>query len=346
MALKMKKNWIRITLLFLLTGILLFFFFRSLEWSEVWRSMAEVKPLLFVLVVLLAPVNLLTRAIRWDYLLRHEKKGITLYSRFAATAVGFTVTYLLPGRLGELAKPLFLAYKENMKKGFVLGTQLVERIFDIFTNCFLLGVFLLFNSLYSSSFNPDKQTYAILKWSGIGGVVFATIMMLLILSLYFYREKTMSVISRLLKPFPKKVTASIIKLLDEFFEGLKFFHSLRNLIVYILLSLVVWLGIDFFYWIVFFAFGLSVPYAAIIPYVFMTAVGASIPTPGMVGGYHYFSKLGLTAFFPISDSKAAGMTIVVHALQLVITCLIGYAILWKEGISLLQIRKLGENGDR
>lgn len=333
-------------MLFALTGILLFFFFRSLDWAEVWRSMSEVKPLLFILVVLLAPVNLLTRAIRWDYLLRHEKEGVSLYSRFAATAVGFTVTYLLPGRLGELAKPLFLAYKENMKKGFVLGTQLVERIFDIFTNCFLLGVFLLFNSFYtSSSFNPDKRTYAILRWSGIGGVIFATIMMLLILSLYFYREKTMSVISRLLKPFPKKISASVIKLLDEFFEGLKFFHSPRNLIIYILLSLVVWLGIDLFYWVVFFAFGVSVHYVALIPYVFMTAVGASIPTPGMVGGYHYFSKLGLTAFFPISDSKAAGMTIVVHALQLVMTCLIGYTILWKEGISLLQIKRLGEKTD-
>jgi len=36
------------------------------------------------------------------------------------------------------------------------------------------------------------------------------------------------------------------------------------------------------------------------------------------------------------------MTIVVHAIQVVVTCLIGYTILWKEGISLFQLKKLGE----
>jgi len=37
------------------------------------------------------------------------------------------------------------------------------------------------------------------------------------------------------------------------------------------------------------------------------------------------------------------MSIIVHAIQLVVTCLLGYAILWKEGISLFQLKKLGEN---
>jgi hypothetical protein len=75
-------------------------------------------------------------------------------------------------------------------------------------------------------------------------------------------------------------------------------------------------------------------------------VGASIPTPGMVGGFHYFSKVGMTSFFQIESNQAVGMTIVIHAVQVVVTCLLGYAILWKEGISLLQIKKLGEDRGR
>jgi len=72
-------------------------------------------------------------------------------------------------------------------------------------------------------------------------------------------------------------------------------------------------------------------------------VGASVPTPGMVGGFHYFSKVGLTSLFNVNASQAVAMTIVVHAIQIVVTCVIGYAILWREGISLLQLKKLGEN---
>ena len=58
----------------------------------------------------------------------------------------------------------------------------------------------------------------------------------------------------------------------------------------------------------------------------------------MVGGFHSFSKLGLIELFGMDANQAAGLTIVVHAVQLVVTCLIGYAILWKEGLSLFQLR--------
>jgi len=80
--------------------------------------------------------------------------------------------------------------------------------------------------------------------------------------------------------------------------------------------------------------------------MFLTMVGASIPTPGMVGGFHYFSKLGLTSFFNVDPNLAVGMTIVMHALQLVVTCIIGYAILWKDGISMFQIKKLREESEQ
>jgi uncharacterized membrane protein YbhN (UPF0104 family) len=106
---------------------------------------------------------------------------------------------------------------------------------------------------------------------------------------------------------------------------------------------VVWLGIIFYYWIFFLSYHVTIPYFLLVPYIFLTMVGASIPTPGMAGGYHYFSKLGLTLLFGLDPNLAVGMTIVVHAVQLVVTCIIGYVILSKEGLSLLQLKKLGED---
>ena len=117
------------------------------------------------------------------------------------------------------------------------------------------------------------------------------------------------------------------------------------MLIYIFLSFVVWLGIIFYYWVFFIAYDVSIPYFFLFPYVFMVMVGASIPTPGMVGGFHYFSKLGLTSIYNIETTLAFGMTLVVHSIQVVVTCLIGYAILWKEGTSLFQIKKIGEVKD-
>jgi len=278
--------------------------------------------------------------------LKHEKNGVKLFNRFAGNAIGFTVTFIFPGRLGELVKPIFLAQKEGMRKGFVLGTVVVERIFDIFTMCFLLGLFLLSKPLYSSIFNLDKDAYSNLYLWGIVGVSFATFMLIVALSLYFFKNKTLSIVSFLLKPLPRNISQRIVDIFEEFIKGLKFFHSLGNLLVYILLSFVVWIGIIFYYWIFFFAYNISVPFFFLFPYVFLTMVGASIPTPGMVGGFHYFSKLALTSIYHVDLNLAVSMTIVVHAVQVIITCFIGYVILWREGLSLFQLRKLGVGSQR
>lgn len=337
----MKKTWIRLSIIFFLTFIFLFFFFRSVEWKEVFNYLTDINLKFFILIIILVPLHLITRAIRWDYLLRHEKRGVSFYNRFAGNAIGFTVTIIFPGRLGELIKPLYLAQKENMRKGFVVGTVVVERIFDIFTMCSLLGIFIISKPLYSSIFQVNEEAYSSIKLYGIIGVAFASFILIVALSLYFFREKTLSIIAFFLKPLPQRISQRILEFIKEFIQGLKFFHSVGNLFAYILLSYVVWLGIIAYYWIFFYVYDSPIFFFFLIPYVFLVMVGASIPTPGMVGGFHYFSKLGLISLYGIDVNLAVVMTIVVHAVQVLVTCLVGYAILWKEGISLFQLKRLG-----
>jgi uncharacterized membrane protein YbhN (UPF0104 family) len=142
---------------------------------------------------------------------------------------------------------------------------------------------------------------------------------------------------------PQRIRRRALELVHEFIDGLKFFHSPGNLLMYTLLSFVVWLGIILFYWVLMFAFHVRVPYFLIVPYVFMTMVGASIPTPGMAGGFDYFSKLGMTTLLHVDPNLAVGMTLVMHAIQVLVTCVLGYVILGKEGLSLFQIKKMGES---
>lgn len=338
----MKKTVIRFSFLFLLSLILLYLFFRKVEWSEVLGYLTTVDIKYFIILIVITPIHFVTRAIRWEYLIKHEKRKTKFSNRFSSYAIGFTVSFIFPGRLGELVRPLYVAQKEKMSKGFLLGTIVVERSFDIMTMCLLLGLFILTKPLYPSYFRAGKEAYSNLQLWGIIGVAIALFVFAVALFLYFFKEKALSIIAFFLKPLPHRVSHKILEVFEEFIQGLKFFHSVGNLLVFIFLSFVVWLGIIFYYWIFFFAYGFSFPYFFIIPYVFLTMVGASIPTPGMAGGFHYFSMVGMTSFIGIAKSQAVGMTIVIHAIQLVVTCLIGYAILWKEGISLFQLKKLGE----
>jgi len=50
----------------------------------------------------------------------------------------------------------------------------------------------------------------------------------------------------------------------------------------------------------------------------------------------------MTSLYHLDANLAVGMTLVIHAIQILVTCLIGYVILWKEGLSLFQLKKMGE----
>jgi uncharacterized protein (TIRG00374 family) len=336
-----RKTWIQLGLVLLLTFTFLFFFFRGVDWKDVWTYLRRVRVEWFLFALCFSPLHLATRALRWKYLIVHEKRDVRFSSLFAANAVGFTVTFMFT-RVGELVKPLYLARREGCRAGFAIGTVVVERIFDMFTMCSLLGIFLLSRPLYASVLKIQTQTEKNLVFWGIIGAVLASGLLVFSLLFYFFKDKALRVSAAVLKPLPHKVRDVILKLLHEFIDGLKIFHSLGNLLTYIGLSFVVWLGITLFYWVFFHAFGLHIPYFLLIPYIFLSMVGASIPTPGMAGGFHYFSKLGLVELYGVDPNLAFGVTLVVHAVQLTVTCLIGYVILWKDGLSLLQLKRLRE----
>ncbi len=339
-----KKTIIRFAVILVVTLVFVYFFLRKIEWNNFFSNLTDVNPWLFALVVLLAPLHLFTRAFRWRYLIKPEKADPRYYNLLAGNAIGFTVTLILPGRLGEIIKPLYLAKKENIRKGFALGTVVVERIFDMLTMCFLLGVFiLLLRPLSSSASRVTETTMKWLRLWGIIGVAFALTLLAIVLCLHFFKDRTLKVINFFLKPLPLKWRNKIDEFMEEFIQGLKFFHSFGNLLIFLGLSFVVWLGMIFYYWIFVLAYKEAAPFSLVIPYVFLTMVGASIPTPGMVGGFDYFSKLGIVSLFGVAATKAAGMTLVVHTLQVLMTCLIGYAILVRERLSIFQLRKLGED---
>jgi uncharacterized protein (TIRG00374 family) len=339
----MKSNALKIGLGLALTLSLLYFFGRSVDWKGVPAQITDVSIPLFLLAVLLSALHFVTRSARWHILVAREKIDVRFRNLVKANVVGFTVTFVFPGRLGELVKPLYLARKESLRAGFTIGTVVVERLFDIATMCSLLGLFLVARPLFAASWPVSEEAGRRLTFLGTAGIAIAAALLLVILLLYFFKERALKVIAFLLRPLPEKARRAVQKLFVEFVDGLRFFRTRGQLAAYTVLSLVVWLGITLFYWVFFAAYHVRLPYFLVIPYVFLTAVGASIPTPGMVGGFHYFSKLGMVLVLGLEAGRAAGITLVFHAVQIAVTCALGYAILAREGMTLLQLKRMGES---
>jgi glycosyltransferase 2 family protein len=337
----MRSKALKLAAAIVLTAALLYFFGRSVPWKDVPAHVADANVLFFLLAVLLSALHFVTRAARWHILVAREKLDVRFRNLVAANVVGFTVSAVFPGRLGELAKPLYLARKEGLRPGFAVGTVVVERLFDMTTMCFLLGLFLVARPLFAASWPVGREAGERLTFLGILGIAIAAVVLALILLLYFQKERALRVVGFVCRPLPERGRAKVLALLCEFIDGLRFFRTGSQMGLYAAMSLVVWLGITLFYWVFFF-----VPFFLVIPYVFLTGVGASIPTPGMVGGFHYFSKLGMALLLGLDAGRAAGLTLVFHAVQIAVTCALGYAILAREGLSLLQLKRMGESETR
>ncbi|MCX6560194.1 MAG: lysylphosphatidylglycerol synthase transmembrane domain-containing protein [Candidatus Aminicenantes bacterium] len=337
-----KKNVFRFALIGLLTAVFLFFFLRSIkDWRKVLEYVANVDWRWFIPALLATPIHFFTRGLRWKYLLHHEKRDVRFSSLWKGNVVGFTVTFI-GGRLGELVKPLYVAKREGMRPGFVIGTAVVERVFDIMTMTILLGLFLLGRPLFGSRMPVTERGLSKLYLFGGLAVAVAVLLLAMILWFYIYKDKALALSAKVLRILPLKLRDKMMELLRELIDGLRIFHNMADFLAYVGLGFLVWLSIIFYYWLYFFAFRFPVPFIWVFPYLFLTAVGASIPTPGMAGGYHIMSQLALVELLGMDSNMAGGYTIVVHLIQLVLTCLLGYAILWKEGLSLFQLKKLGE----
>jgi uncharacterized membrane protein YbhN (UPF0104 family) len=107
-------------------------------------------------------------------------------------------------------------------------------------------------------------------------------------------------------------------------------------------SLLVWLPISLgIYWNNL-AFALVLPFHSAFLVVTFLTVGVSVPTPGMVGGFHEFYRLALTQVYGVPNDTAVAAGIASHALSNLPVLVIGLVALGGEGLTLGKVAKMSE----
>jgi uncharacterized membrane protein YbhN (UPF0104 family) len=96
-------------------------------------------------------------------------------------------------------------------------------------------------------------------------------------------------------------------------------------------------------WLVSRAFHLEIPFTGAFLIMALLVIGVAVPTPGAVGGFHYFYRLAATAFYGAPADRAVGAAIVLHAVSFVPVTLAGLAFLAQEGISLSRVTVLARS---
>ena len=66
----------------------------------------------------------------------------------------------------------------------------------------------------------------------------------------------------------------------------------------------------------------------------------SVPTPGGVGGFEAAVQIGLTSFYGVPNDRAVGAALVLHAVALLPTVVLGFVFLIQDGLGVGGMRNL------
>ena len=327
------KGW-KSLLFTALSAFFVWLFLRRVDFAgmgAVWKSIHWSYPLLFLLLM---PPQYALRALRWGVLLRPFKPGVPFRSLWNYSLIGFMISYLLPGRLGEIARPVLLAEKEGMKKSQAIATIVNERLFDLLT---VLVMFTLYLAVARNAASPvlSQLRTAALLLLPLVILVFFFILLANHPRVFPWTERLLRGLFRIL---PRRWREQAVGFALHFVRALRLDLGGRGMAAVAVLSLLHWVVILFSYWLLLRGFGVHPGLLPVVPFVAVVFVSAAVPTPGMAGSLDLAAAYSLAGLFAVPEKTAAAFTILFHSLILVVPIALGLAALWHEGLT---IRSLG-----
>jgi len=316
---------------------LLALFLRGADLGSVWGELTRGRLDLLLVAVCTTMVTYALRALRWQYLL--AGLGRTRFPvAFRATVIGFAASFLLPARAGEFIRPYVLARNEHLSTTAAFATVVLERVFDMATVLVLFAFFLL--TADPSLAQSDPATF---RAAQVGGLTAAAATVVILGAFYFLAGHPDAIgrwSARIERRLPARLARLVEGLAQTFAVGLGAVRRPAQLLVVFAWSFPLWLSIAFGIWLVSRAFWVDLPFVGAFLVMALLVVGVAAPTPGAIGGFHYFYKIAVTSFYHASQEKAVSAALVLHAVSFVPVTLLGIVFMVREGLTLGRVRTL------
>ncbi len=317
-----------------ISAFFLFLVFRSIDGAKLLAALRTIDSRFLVPAVAATLLSYYVRAYRWKLLLIEDKQT-SMTNLFSATSIGYMANNLLPARIGELVRVYVLGEKEEIDKGTVFASLVLDRLFDG-----LSVLFILLATLFTLHLpGDDAEIRSALMTGGYFTVAgFLGIVAFLVL----LKKKTVTTLhfaAVLLKPFSPRLAEKVIPLLGSFIKGIRLSSRPSIFLGLVASSVLIW---AFAIWpidLALHSFGIDLPLTAslfiMVPLVIAVLVPAS---PGSVGTYDYACVMALMAL-GISKETAVSVALVIHAINIFPITLIGLYYLARGRMSLSGIEK-------
>jgi uncharacterized protein (TIRG00374 family) len=294
---------------------------------ELARQLAVTRWPWVVPAVVVGPVGIWARAIRWRYLFPpgSEPPGLV-----AVNMIGYMANNVLPLRAGELVRVYLAARHLTARPGAPLGgglwlagaTIIVERILDSLTLVLILGVLVLFIAV------PPA-----LQYTAVAVLAVDAIVALALLSVAVAPGHARRLLTHVSYRWPR-VEAQAARVFGTVERGLEGVRTRAHLVPLVSWTAMVWLLPAFGAWALLRAVYLDLPPLAGWTVLTFVGFGISIPSaPGYIGVWHAAAVLALS-MFGVSQTAALGYALLYHASQFVPITLVGWLFLVREHVTL------------
>lgn len=332
------RKYLKFILLSALAIGILWYFGRSLDWTEVGRSFRKANVSMLALATFIICFGYLLRALRWRTLLSPITPA-SLSELFATTTIGFAAVFLF-GRAGEIVRPLWLPLRDpRVRPSAALVTIGVERIFD------LMAIILLFtlNLLWFSAPAGREEEFAVVNRAG---VLLLILTLAGCIALAAYQRFSVplgewienKILSRSFVPV--RVAHHLKNLLDSLAAALQILQRPGELLVTILWTGLLWFSISVPTWLIILAFDVRISFSGALFVMGWAVVGSLVPTPGGAAGAFHTATAGALIFLGIDAELAAAVAIIMHLVYFAPALFFGVYYFLRGGVSWAKIRAM------
>jgi uncharacterized protein (TIRG00374 family) len=308
---------------------------RQVDLRQSWRTLGNLNGPYLLVPLLVFLSNLPLRAWRWQRLFPSTVRP-SYFSCLTMLGIGNMANFLLPGRVGDLTRCVFVGQDRSLASSSrTLATLAVEKVLD---GVALVGAVLL--SVWA--LHPPHWVVTLLQ---AAAALFGAALVLLIVIRYRTSGLLEAVRRGLRFVHLFALEKKLAPLMTSFADGLTAINSIGEMLVAVAITAAIWSTEIALIWGLAGALGVAIAFRSAM--IATAVLGLGLMIPGAPGGLGTYELFGTEAFklVGVASSSALALTVVIHAWVYVANVAIGFSLLAVSGLSLAQLRSRVENND-
>ena len=348
-----KKIAISLLLGVIISALALYLALRNVPFSELLVYLASINYIWILPSALVAIIAFTLRVYRWQIIL-DSVQTVKFWQAFHPLMIGFMINCILPGRVGEAARPAVLLKTEKVPFSTGLATVAAARVFDVGTLIVLFAALLATVQIDPNleitvaGYHLNHKTLIMAGWS-----IFQLFLVLIAGIVMVSISKTRKVINNAIMAAPsllffsgtsfkmnlqKNVCLPMVGFVENFASGFTLVKYPTKIYICAGLSFVIWGLASFSYYIMAQGCpGIELSFLEMSAVMIIICFFIGLPSvPGFWGIWEAGGVFAMT-LFGVSSKEAAGFTLANHAIQLFPVIIIGLISALITGVNILQV---------